>query len=146
MTNNAPCAYELVVDKGGPKIGPPKSGAPAASNGGFPFHGGMRQLADLIALQLTISAPADPARPGFAGGPPPVVLDKTGLEGVYDFAVDIRPEPGGDMVTLWQRYAQERLGLNSRAPEAWLQSWSSIALSGLRKRIDLRLKTQAFRD
>jgi uncharacterized protein (TIGR03435 family) len=62
-------------------------------------------------LQLTISAPADPTRPGFAGGPPPVVLDRTGLEGVYDFAVDIRPEPGDDMFTLWQRYAQERLGL-----------------------------------
>ncbi len=68
-------------------------------------------LPDLIAVQLTISVPADPTRPGIAGGPTPVVLDKTGLEGVYDFAVDIRPEPGADMFTLWQRYAQERLGL-----------------------------------
>jgi len=104
-------AYELIVDKGGPKIGPTKSGAPAASNVGFPFHGGMRQLADVIAVQLTISVPADPTRPGIAGGPPPIVLDKTGLEGVYDLVVDIRADPGADMVTLWQRYAQERLGL-----------------------------------
>jgi uncharacterized protein (TIGR03435 family) len=104
-------AYELMVDKGGPKIGLTKSGAPAANNGGFPFHGGMRQLADVIAVQLTISLPTDPTQPGIAGGPPPVVLDKTGLEGMYDFAVDIRPEPGVDMFTLWQRYAQERLGL-----------------------------------
>jgi uncharacterized protein (TIGR03435 family) len=104
-------AYELVVDKGGPKIGAAKSGAPPASNGGFPFHGEMRQLADLIAVQLTIPAPADSTRPVFAAGTPPVVLDKTGLEGVYDFAVDIRGEPGDDIFTLWQRYARERLGL-----------------------------------
>jgi uncharacterized protein (TIGR03435 family) len=103
-------AYELVVEKGGPKFDL-TNGARPASNGGLSFHGGMRQLADLIAVQLTISVPADPTRPGIAGESPPVVLDKTGLEGVYDLAVDIRPEPGADMFTLWQRYAQERLGL-----------------------------------
>src|SRR5215467_12007304 len=96
-------AYQLVVDKGGPKFDLIKCG--------FPFHGEMRQLADLIAIQLTISLPADPTRPGIAGGSPAVVLDKTGLEGVYDLMIDIRPEPGADMVALWQRYAQERLGL-----------------------------------
>jgi uncharacterized protein (TIGR03435 family) len=104
-------AYELVVDKGGPKIAPAMNGVVAATNGGFHFHGGMRQLADLIAVQLTISAPTDPTRPATAVGPPAPVLDKTGLDGVYDFAVDIRAEPGGDIFTLWQRFAQERLGL-----------------------------------
>jgi uncharacterized protein (TIGR03435 family) len=108
-------AYELVVDKGGPKVRLTKSGTPAASNNGYPFHGEMRQLADLIAIQLTISVPADPTRPGIAGGSPPVVKDKTGLEGIYDLAIDIRPEPGADMFTLWQRYAQERLGLKLEA-------------------------------
>lgn len=72
-------AYELIVDKGGPKTDLTKGGGPATSNGGFPFHGGMRELADLIAAQLTISAPTDPTRPGMAGGPPPIVLDKTDL-------------------------------------------------------------------
>jgi uncharacterized protein (TIGR03435 family) len=104
-------AYELVVDKGGPKVGLTKSGTQAASNGGYPFHGEMHELADLIAIQLTISVPADPTRPGIAGGSPPVVKDKTGLEGIYDLAIDIRPEPGADMFTLWQRYVQEHLGL-----------------------------------
>ena len=104
-------AYELVVGKGGPKTAPTRNGALATANGGFPFHGGMRQLADLIAVQLTISAPTDPARPATGGGPLPAVLDKTGLEGVYDFTVDIRPEPGADAFTLWQRFVQERLGL-----------------------------------
>ncbi len=104
-------AYELTVDKGGPKISPAKRGALAVSNGGFPFHGGMRQRADVIAVQLTISTLDDPTGPGIGKGTPPVVLDKTGLEDVYDLAIDIRPEPGADMFTLWQRFAKERLGL-----------------------------------
>jgi len=103
-------AYELIVDKGGPKAGL-TGGVAAAPHSGFPFHGDMRGLADAIAVQLTIAAPADPSQPGMAGGPPAVVLDKTGLEGIYDLAIDIRPEAGADMFTLWQRYAQERLGL-----------------------------------
>ena len=103
-------AYELLTDKGGPKSGLTPAGGPAAKSG-FPFHGDMRQLADLIAVHLTISVPADPTRPGIGGGSPPVVLDKTGLEGVYDVAVDIRPELGADMFTLWQEFAKERLGL-----------------------------------
>jgi uncharacterized protein (TIGR03435 family) len=103
--------YELMVDKGGPKIAPAKGAAAATTDGGFLFHGGMRQLADLIAVQLTIPTATDPTRPAIGGGPPPLVLDKTGLDGVYDFAVDVRPEPGVDAFTLWQRFAQERLGL-----------------------------------
>ena len=39
------------------------------------------------------------------------MLDRTGLEGVYDFAVDIKPEPGSDMFILWQRYLREKMGL-----------------------------------
>jgi len=103
--------YELTTDKGGPKFSVAKDAARAAPTAGFPFHGDMRQLADLIALQLTISAAPDPDRPGLAGGAPPVVLNKTGVQGVYYLAIDIRPEPGSDMFTLWQRFARERLGL-----------------------------------
>jgi len=104
-------AYELLVDKGGLKIAPAKGGAAAATTGGFPFHGTMRQLADLIAVQLTIPTPTDPTRPAIGGETPPLVLDKTGLDGFYDFAVDVRAEPGADTFILWQRFAQERLGL-----------------------------------
>jgi uncharacterized protein (TIGR03435 family) len=103
--------YELVIDKGGPKVAPGSEGAPTTPTRGFRFRGGMRERADLIAIQLTIPTPTDPARPAIGGGPPPPVLDKTNLVGVYDFDVDIRPEPGSDPFTLWQRFAQERLGL-----------------------------------
>jgi uncharacterized protein (TIGR03435 family) len=104
-------AYELTVDKGGAKISPSNGVAPAAARGGFPFHGTMRQLADLIAVQLTISVPTDPTTPGIGAGPPAIVLDKTGLEDLYDLSIDIRPEPGTEIFTLWQRFAQDRLGL-----------------------------------
>jgi uncharacterized protein (TIGR03435 family) len=97
-------AYELVIDKSGPKIQPTKTGA------GFHFHGDMRQLADLIAIRLTIPTPTDPTRPAFAGGRPASVLDKTGLSGIYDFNVDGRPELGTDGFSIWQRMLQD-LGL-----------------------------------
>jgi uncharacterized protein (TIGR03435 family) len=100
-------AYELSVAPGGPKLA---SGG-TASPGGFPFQGSMHQLADLIALQLTIPNISDPSRPAIASGTRPIVLDKTGLEGVYEFPVDIQPEPGADLFLLWQRFARERLGL-----------------------------------
>src|SRR5262249_54043363 len=47
-------AYELVIDKGGPKVAPVKEGVAAPPARGFRFHGEMRQLADVIAVQLTI--------------------------------------------------------------------------------------------
>jgi uncharacterized protein (TIGR03435 family) len=71
-------AYELVVDAGGPKIQPAKEGEAASAGGGLRFHGGMRQLADVIAVQLSIPEATDPNRPAVAGPPTPV-LDETGL-------------------------------------------------------------------
>jgi len=103
--------YELVIDKGGPKIHPIADGEESKSEPGMGFRGDMRRLADLIAIQLTILVPDDPARPGRAGGTPVPVLDKTGLPGTYDFSVDIRPEPGSDMLTMWQRVLRDKLGL-----------------------------------
>ena len=100
--------YELVADAGGVKIHP---GVQNEVDRGMHFHGDMRQLADLLAVQLTIVTPDDPARPGRAGGDPVPVLDKTGLPGIYDFSVDVRPEPGSDMFALWQRTLRDQLGL-----------------------------------
>ncbi len=71
----------------------------------------MRQFADLLALQLTIPSSDDPGRPARASGPPVPVLDKTGLDGIYDFDVDIKPELGSHMFTLWQRVLQDKMGL-----------------------------------
>jgi uncharacterized protein (TIGR03435 family) len=108
--------YALVIDRNGPKIQPAPQGtkagersAPAA--GRRSFHGDMRQLANLLSVQLSIPAVSDPTRPSIATGSPVPVLDKTGLQGVYDFSVDFRPEPDSDMFQLWQRILQDQLGL-----------------------------------
>jgi len=101
--------YELTVAKDGPKIKPADGGE--AHAGGFHFHGEMRQFADLLAVQFSIPAPERPDMPVRAGGPAIPVIDKTGLEGIYDFSVDIRPEIGTDSFAAWQRALNEQLGL-----------------------------------
>jgi uncharacterized protein (TIGR03435 family) len=93
-------AYELTTDKTGPKIQPMKAGEEPIRGSGFHFRGDMRQLADLIAVQLTIPAPTAATVPARAGGASAPVLDKTGLSGIYDFVVDITPEPGADGFTI----------------------------------------------
>jgi uncharacterized protein (TIGR03435 family) len=103
--------YELVTDKAGPKIRPIKDGETAKGGAGVHFHGDLRQFADLLAVQLSIPILDNAGQPGRAGGPPVPVLDKTGLPGIYDFSVDIRPELGTDMFTLWQRALPDQLGL-----------------------------------
>jgi len=112
--------YQLVTDKGGPKIRPVKDGEPPKAGNGFHFHGDLRQLADLLAVQLSIpdSNDADPTKPQIAAGPPIPVLDKTGLSGTYDFDVELKPELGTGVFTVWQRVLREQLGLridNSKA-------------------------------
>jgi uncharacterized protein (TIGR03435 family) len=110
--------YELVVDKGGPRIRAVDEGGVPGVGGGFHFHGDLHRFADLLAVQLSIAGSDDPTRPGRASGPPVPVLDKTGLAGVYDFAVDIRPEPGSDIFALWQRTLQEKMGLRLESRRA----------------------------
>jgi uncharacterized protein (TIGR03435 family) len=52
--------------------------------------------------------PGEPVRASQSQVP---VLDKTGLAGIFDFNVDIRPELGTDGFTSWQRALQDQLGL-----------------------------------
>ncbi len=102
--------YELVTGKGGLKAAAAKDGM------------SMRQLANLISIQLTIPAAGDnPGKPSVASGPPVAVLDKTGLDGNYAVRVDLRPEPGVDSFTLWQRFLQDRLGLKLESRRAPVQ-------------------------
>lgn len=104
--------YELTVGPRGAKIQPEKSGVANNSTGqGFPFHGDMRQFADLLAVQFSIPAASDPNTPVKAGGATIPVLDKTGLQGSYGFNVDQRPEPGTDAFTGWKRTLEDQLGL-----------------------------------
>ncbi|HXS75828.1 MAG TPA: TIGR03435 family protein [Terracidiphilus sp.] len=105
--------YELKVGKSGAKIQPVGSGTTNADAGsGFHFHGDMRQFADLLAVQFSIPAASDPSTPVRAGGRMIPVVDKTGLEGVYDFNVDQRPELGTDAFTGWKRVLEDQLGLD----------------------------------
>ena len=103
--------YELVIDKGGPKVRALKDGETAKETSGLRFHGEMRQFADFLAVQLSIPAATDPSKPATAGGPTIPVLDKTGLTGTYDFSADITPEPGVDVLNLWRLVLPERFGL-----------------------------------
>ena len=107
--------YELVADRAGPKIHPIKDCETAESRGGLRFHGEMRQFADFLSVQLSIPGPDNPSQPAIAGGPMVPVVDKTGLTGIYDFNVEIRPELGTDMLALWQRALPEQLGLRLEA-------------------------------
>jgi len=104
--------YELVVDKGGPKI-QPLEGDAANTVAAWPrFHGELRRFADLLAVQLSIlgASSDDPASPNRATAAPAPVLDRTNLSGIYEFDADIRPD-GSDVFTLWQRKLKEKLGL-----------------------------------
>lgn len=104
-------AFELICAKSGFKLQPVKDGEPAKPGGMYHFRGDMRQFADLLAIKVSMPAPTDPSIPSIAGGGPVPVLDKTGLEGIYDFNLDIRPELGTDGLTLWLRTLQDQLGL-----------------------------------
>jgi uncharacterized protein (TIGR03435 family) len=103
--------YELVIAKSGAKIRPISDGENPTAQAGFHFHGDLRQFADLLTVQLSIPAPVNPAEPARASGSPILVLDKTGLPGIFDFSVDIHPELGTDMFTSWQRALEDQLGL-----------------------------------
>jgi uncharacterized protein (TIGR03435 family) len=102
---------ELSIAKGGPKVHAIAEGDAAKAASGFHFRGTMGEFADLLAVQFSIPAPQDPSMPAVAGGPEIVVLNKTGLEGTFDFSVDIHPEMGTDSFTGWQRALQDQLGL-----------------------------------
>jgi uncharacterized protein (TIGR03435 family) len=103
--------YELEVGKDGPKIKPVQDAGAPSSGPGFRFRGDMRQFADLLAVQFSMPAPQDPGVPVKAGGPAIPVLDKTGLQGIYDFTLDQRPELGTDIFTAWKRALEDQLGL-----------------------------------
>jgi uncharacterized protein (TIGR03435 family) len=109
--------YELTVGKDGAKI-KPVAGGESPTGAGFHFHGSMRQFADLLALQFSIPAAENPSEPVKAGGPAIPVLDRTGLDGIYDFSAEIHPELGTDAFTGWQRVLDEQLGLRIESRKA----------------------------
>jgi uncharacterized protein (TIGR03435 family) len=103
--------YELEIGKNGPRIKPVQDGSASSSGPGQRFLGDMRQFADFLAVQFTIPAPENPGVPVKAGGPAIPVLDKTGLQGIYAFSVDLPPELGTDIFAAWKRALEDQLGL-----------------------------------
>jgi len=103
--------YELQVGKSGPRIRPVSGGESPAARAGFHFRGDMREFADLLSVQISIPAADNPAEPARASTSQIPVLDNTGLQGIFDFSVDIHPELGTDMFTLWKRALEDQLGM-----------------------------------
>lgn len=110
--------YVLAVDKHGAKIQPVQEGGATSPGSGFHFRGDMRQFADLLAVQFSIPAAAGPDVPVRAGGSLIPVLDRTNLQGIYEFNVDLRPELGTDGFTGWKRALEDQLGLRIESREA----------------------------
>jgi uncharacterized protein (TIGR03435 family) len=104
-------AYALVVAQGGAKIHPVDSGAAVAARLGAHFRGDMRQFADFLTVQFSIPAPSDPRVPSIGLGPQIPVLNETGLQGTYEFSVDLKPELNTDGFTAWKRVLEDQLGL-----------------------------------
>ncbi len=104
-------AYALVVAQGGPKIHPVDPGAAVAACPGSHFRCDMRQFADFLAVQFSIPASSDPSVPSIGIGPQIPVLNETGLQGTYEFSVDIKPELNTDGFTAWSRVLEDQLGL-----------------------------------
>jgi uncharacterized protein (TIGR03435 family) len=112
--------YELTVAQGGPRIHPVEPGESTTAGRGLHFQGDMRQFADLLAVQISIPAPTSADVPVIASGPPIPVLDKTGLQGIYDFSVDLMPEIGTDAFTFWKRILEDQLGLKIETGKAYV--------------------------
>lgn len=107
--------YVLTVGKDGPRLHGSRSEKDAHR---WSFHGDLSQFAGILAVQLTIPFLDDPTTPSHARGAPIPVLDKTGIAGVYDISLDIKPEPGADAFAVWQRALQEQLGLKLESQKA----------------------------
>ena len=114
--------YDLVVDKHGAKLRAATDAevptAQAGTTGPAGFHGTLQEFAGLLSIQLSIPVLDDPGKPGVASGHPVPVRDKTGLAGIYDIGVEVRPEPGAESFTLWQRVLQDQLGLRLESRKA----------------------------
>jgi len=121
--------YELVVAKNGPKLKKADQDCDASATACHGFSGGPRQLSgtavDMYDLRLTLS--------GFSGRP---VLDKTGVQGVFDIKLQWNPfadrtQPAQDV----QRSPQAE----AREPALDLGSLPSL-FTALEQQLGLRLE------
>jgi len=112
-------AYALTVAKNGPKLHEAKEGD--SSSGQRPpvyverFRCDLTEFANLLSLRLNMPMTDDPTVPVRSTGVPVPVLDKTGIKGVFDISVEVKPDPSVDTFVAWQRALQEQLGLKLEA-------------------------------
>ena len=107
--------YALIVNGRGPRIHSAGDPGARARCGPEIFHCSMHDFANFLSVQLSIPPTNDPATPSRAPDAPAPVQDRTSLEGVYDFRVDLKPELGADSFVLWQRALEDQLGLKLQA-------------------------------
>ena len=113
--------YALRVAKNGPKLQGAKAGERSSAQGLERFRGDMAEFAHLLSLRLNMPMVEDPTVPVRSIGVPPPVLDKTGIQGVFDISVGVKPDPGADAFILWQRALEEQLGLKLESQKGPLE-------------------------
>jgi uncharacterized protein (TIGR03435 family) len=118
--------YALTVAKNGPRLHAAQDGERSSAQRppGYvrQFRCDLAEFANLLSIQLNMPMmSADPSVRAVSTGVPVPVLDKTGIKGVYDISVEVKPEPDGDTFVAWQRALQEQLGLKLEAQKAPLE-------------------------
>ena len=104
--------YILTVARGGPKF----PGVQEDRTWGF--RGDLNEFANRLAISLTIPLLEDPNTPSMSRGSPIPVINKTGIDGIHEIGLHIRPDQGADPFTIWQRALREQLGLQLESQKA----------------------------
>jgi uncharacterized protein (TIGR03435 family) len=110
-------AYVLTVAKNGPKLHAAQEGESSSNQKSLPyvhrFRCDLTEFANLLSLRLNMpmTEDQDPTVPIRSTGVPPPVLNKTGIQGVFDISVEVKLDGGADTFIAWQRALQDQLGL-----------------------------------
>jgi uncharacterized protein (TIGR03435 family) len=120
-------AYVLTVAKDGPKLHAAQEAANSSDQKSPSlverFHCDLTEFANLLSLRLNtpMTENQDPTVPVRSIGVPPPVIDKTGIQGVFDISVEIKLDGGADTFIAWQRALQDQLGLKLESQKGPLE-------------------------
>jgi uncharacterized protein (TIGR03435 family) len=110
-------AYVLTVAKNGPKLHAAQESENSSDQKPLTlihrFHCDLTEFANLLSLRLNMPMTEDqgPAVPIRSIGVPPPVLNKTGIQGVFDISIEVKLDAGADTFIAWQIALQDQLGL-----------------------------------
>ncbi len=114
--------YALTVAKNGPKLHAAREAESSSDQKPPPyvhrFRCDLTQFANLLSIRLNMPMVEDPTVPVRSTGVPVPVLDKTGIQGVFDISVEVKLDPGEDTFVAWQRALQDQLGLKLESQKA----------------------------